>query len=94
MITSCSLICYIFCLFVNFSLAYCGILDLTRENLKNFEIKDEVIQKLSHDFSNKIGWDKDTTTPNNIQKYFDNNCINIDEAVEKLDVNIEFMCVY
>ncbi|CAJ0853897.1 12963_t:CDS:2 [Entrophospora sp. SA101] len=31
-----------------------GILDLTRENLNDFEIKDEVIRKLSQDFSNKI----------------------------------------
>ncbi|CAH1762775.1 15157_t:CDS:2 [Entrophospora sp. SA101] len=75
------------------TLTYWGILDLTRENLNDFEIKDEVIRKLSQDFSNKIRWNKNTITPNNIQKFFDDNCINIDkdEVLNKLDVNIQFM---
>ncbi|CAG8664475.1 7970_t:CDS:10 [Ambispora leptoticha] len=72
--------------------AYWGILDLTKESLKNSGIKDMAIQKLSQDFSNKIGWN-DVTAPKEIQEYFDRNCVDVDniDVIKKLDRNVQFM---
>ncbi|CAI2188276.1 15327_t:CDS:10, partial [Funneliformis geosporum] len=71
--------------------AYWGVLDLTKESLKNSGIQNEDIEKLSRDFSNKIGWNIEVIIPNEVRKYFDNNCENIDknEAVKRLDINIQ-----
>ncbi|CAG8444254.1 15580_t:CDS:2, partial [Funneliformis mosseae] len=70
-----------------------GVLDLTKESLKNSGIQNEDIEKLSRDFSNKIGWNIEVIIPIEVQKYFDNNCENIDknEAVKRLDINIQYM---
>ncbi|CAG8669738.1 7544_t:CDS:2, partial [Funneliformis mosseae] len=72
--------------------AYWGILDLTKESLKNSGIKDMDIQKLSQDFSNKIEW-KDITAPKEVQEYFDGNCVDIYniDVIKKLDRNVQFM---
>ncbi|CAI2199695.1 15331_t:CDS:2, partial [Funneliformis geosporum] len=72
--------------------AYWGILDLTKESLKNSGIKDMDIQKLSQDFSNKIGWNG-VTVPKEIQVYFDRNCVDVDniDVIKKLDRNVQFM---
>ncbi|CAI2190222.1 16946_t:CDS:10, partial [Funneliformis geosporum] len=64
--------------------AYWGILDLTKESLNNSGIKNKEIEKLSQNFSNKIGWTDDVLVSNEVQKYFDNNCEN-----EKQDVKEE-----
>ncbi|CAG8707289.1 12246_t:CDS:10, partial [Acaulospora morrowiae] len=60
--------------------------------LKNSGIKDMDIQKLSQDFSNKIGWN-DITAPKEIQEYFDRNCVDVDniDVIKKLDRNVQFM---
>ncbi|CAG8640667.1 17058_t:CDS:2 [Funneliformis caledonium] len=72
--------------------AYWGILDLTKESLKNSGIKDMDIQKLSQDFSNKIEW-KDITALKEVQEYFDGNCVDIYniDVIKKLDRNMQFM---
>ena len=53
------------------------------------------IQKLSQDFSNKIGWNG-VTAPKEIQEYFDRNCVDVDniDVIKKLDRNVQFMYVY
>ncbi|CAG8441876.1 2911_t:CDS:2, partial [Scutellospora calospora] len=72
--------------------AYWGILDLTKESLKDSGINDMDIQKLSQDFSNKIGWNG-ITAPKEIQEYFDGNCVDVNniDVIKKLDRNIQFM---
>ncbi|CAG8521250.1 7062_t:CDS:2 [Acaulospora morrowiae] len=71
--------------------AYWGILDLTKESLNNSGIKNEEIEKLSQNFSNKIGWTDDVLASNEVQKYFDNNCgnVNKNEMIKDLDTNIQ-----
>jgi len=54
---------------------------LTREHQNDFKIKDEKIQKLSQEFSNKIGWKNNVSIPTYIQKYFDSNCENFDKNI-------------
>ncbi|GBB88153.1 hypothetical protein RclHR1_01470001 [Rhizophagus clarus] len=73
--------------------AYWGILDLTKESLNNSRIKNKEIEKLSQNFSNKIGWTDDVLVSNEIQKYYDNNCENVNknEMIKDLDTNIQYM---
>ncbi|GBB92714.1 hypothetical protein RclHR1_20460001 [Rhizophagus clarus] len=73
--------------------AYWGILDLTKESLNNSGIKNKEIEKLSQNFSNKIGWTDDVLASNEVQKYFDNNCENVNknEMIKDLDINIQYM---
>ncbi|CAG8742027.1 5108_t:CDS:2 [Funneliformis caledonium] len=47
--------------------AYWGILDLTKESLNNSGIKNKEIEKLSQNFSNKIGWTDDVLASNEVQ---------------------------
>ena len=68
-------------------------MDLTKESLNNSRIKNKEIEKLSQNFSNKIGWADDILASNKVLKYFDNNCENVNknEIIKDLDTNIQYM---
>ncbi|CAG8524718.1 14384_t:CDS:10 [Funneliformis mosseae] len=75
------------------TLAYWGILDLTRESLSGCkEFSERDIQELLQDFSNTISWNL-KSAPDYLQEYFNKNCEESHQIkdIKKLHTNIQFI---